>query len=422
MGSTLAEKVLSRAAGRTVRAGEDVQARPDFVLAYIWPGSISDMLLHRAQREYEVDGVLHPERLALFIDHNTPSTNAASEALHQQVRDWTRRHGVALYDRQGIGHLVAAEQGYAVPGGFVVHFDPHVSQLGAFGTLAIGLQVGIVEAFVRETVSLRVPATVRVEFEGRLTPGVMARDVFHHLLRQLGSSGCRNAVLEFAGPGLEAFSIGDLQCMTGLSMFTGAVASVVEPTEAILAEGARRARMPLPVQRSDSDAAYLGVHRIDLAACEPMVVLPPSPANVERLVDHAGLRIDAGYVGSCASGRIEDLRAAAEVLRGRRVRPGFQLNVVPSSQAIMADAAREGLLGVFAEAGAFVSPPTCSYCYGGAGQLLAGQRALSTGTLNVRGRMGSADAEIVLASAASVAAAAIEGAVTDPRPLLAGAA
>ena len=165
---------------------------------------------------------------------------------------------------------------------------------------------------------------------------------------------------------------------------------------------------------------YAARHTIDLSTLEPIIVIPPSPANTRDLKDYLGLSVQTGYLGSCASGRIEDMRAAAEVLRGRQVAEGFQLHVVPTSQEIMVAAAKEGLIAVLAEAGAFVSSPSCDYCFGRIATMAPGQRAVSTGTLNVRGRMGSPDSEIYLCNAAVIAASAIEGKIADPRPYLQG--
>jgi 3-isopropylmalate/(R)-2-methylmalate dehydratase large subunit len=334
------------------------------------------------------------------------------------VRQWCADNGVDLFERRGIGHQVAAEAGYAVPGGFAVHFDGHVSGLGAFGTLAIGLRRNVIEAFAREHVSMTVPATSRVDLEGTLPRGVMARDLFHHLTRTLGRAGCRFQVLELGGPAIEGISIDGWQSVCGLAMFVGAITAIINPGERILAYSAPRARKRLAPMYSDPDAEYSARHRVNLAALEPLVVAPADPGNVKPLRDYIGTRIDVGYLGSCVSGRIEDLRAAAQVLKGRKVKAGFALYVVPTSQEIMVQAAAEGLIEEFARAGAFVSSPTCDYCYGRIGTMAAGQRAVSTGTLNVRGRMGSPQSEIYLCNAAAVAAAAIEGSIVDPRDYL----
>lgn len=400
MGATIAQKILARCAGRdAVSPGEEIEARPDSVLAYELRGYTD--VYFRDMPAYGVPRVREPKRFAIFIDHRVPSKTPEDEALHGQTRAWCKEQGVALFDRAGIGHQVAAEAGYAKPGAFVVHFDGHISQLGAFGTLAMGLRSDVFEAFVRDTVSMRVPETTLVRLRGALGHGVMARDLFHHIIGRFGPRFCAFQVLQYGGPAAAQISVEGMQTLTGLAMFTGAVSAIHDATGL-----------------GDADASFASVLDVDLAEVEPIVVAPPSPANTRRLADFAGLKLDAGYLGSCASGRMEDLRAAARVLRGRRVADGFSLHVVPTSQAIMAQAAAEGLIQTFVEAGAFVSSPSCDYCSGNIATISAGQRAVSTGTLNVPGRMGHVDGEIFLCSAATLAASAVEGRIADPRPYL----
>ncbi|MBF5095166.1 3-isopropylmalate dehydratase [Azospirillum sp. INR13] len=418
MGYTITEKILARAAGLpAVRAGQDIKAKPDFVLAYDFPG-YTDVYFKTMKEDFGIERVVEPERFGIFIDHMVPTATAKEEELHINTRNWCAENDVPLFERHGIGHQVAAEVGYATPGAFVVHFDGHVSQLGTFGTLAIGLRRNVMEAFVSDTVSIRVPDTVRVNLRGSLRPGVMARDVFHHLVRRLGPSSCRFQVLELGGPSVAAMSTEGLQTITGLAMFTGALTAIVNPDPVRLDYALPRARKKLEPVSSDPDARYSAVHDIDLSDLEPIVVVPPTPADTRDLTEFLGLEINAGYLGSCASGRLEDLRAAAKVLEGRRVKTGVSLHIVPTSQELMAAAAREGLVSTLVEAGAFVSSPSCDYCFGRIATMTAGQRAVSTGTLNVRGRMGSPDSEIYLCNAAVVAASAIEGRIADPRPYL----
>jgi 3-isopropylmalate/(R)-2-methylmalate dehydratase large subunit len=418
MGSTITEKILARVSGReSVRAGDEVLARPDFVIAYDFPG-YTDIMFKQMREDFGIDKVKQPERFALFIDHMVPTATPKEEELHIQTRQWGIAQGVEVHERKGIGHQVSAELGYGTPGAFAVHFDGHVSQLGALGTLGIGLRRNLLEAYVNETVSLRVPATVRVNITGTLQPGVMARDVFHHLVRVMGPSSCAFKVLELGGPVIEAMSIEGRQTMCGQAMFIGATTAIVNPDEKAVAYARGRARLDLVPECSDPDAVYERVVEVDVSALEPIVVIPPSPANTRDLKEVAGLPVQSGYLGSCASGRMEDLRIAAQVLKGRHVAPGFSLHVIPTSQALMAQAASEGLIQVFVEAGAFVSSPSCDYCYGRIATMTAGQRAVSTGTLNVPGRMGSPDSEIYLCNAATVAASAVEGRIADPRPYL----
>lgn len=418
MGKTIVEKILARASGQTeVTAGQEVLAAPDFVLAYDWPGQ-TDVMFREMRDDLGIPRVSEPERIGFFIDHMVPSATPQEEEVHIGTRKWCTENDVELFERRGIGHQVASEVGYAVPGAFVVHFDPHVSQLGAFGALALGLRRNVLEALVRKQVPVKVPSTVRVDLEGELPKGVMARDVFHHIVRLLGPSGCRFQVLEIGGSGAENISTEGLQTITGLAMFTGALTAIVNPSPGRLAYASARARKQLEAQYSDPNANYSQRRRIVLDRLEPIVVVPPSPANTRLLSEHAGLEVHTGYLGSCASGRLEELRIAAKILAGRRVHPGFSLHVVPTSQEIMAAAAREELISTLVEAGAFVSSSSCDYCYGRIATMSAGQRAVSTGTLNVRGRMGSIDSEIYLCSAATVAASAVNGKITDPRQYL----
>jgi 3-isopropylmalate/(R)-2-methylmalate dehydratase large subunit len=417
---TMTEKILARASGRPhVRPGDEVEARPDFVISYDFPG-YTDVFFREA-RELGVERVQDPKRFVLFIDHMVPAATPKEEELHRGTRAWGADQGVPVHERKGIGHQVSAELGYATPGAFVVHFDGHVSQLGAFGTYAFGARKGVLEAYVSETMAIRVPPTVKIVLTGTLRPGVMARDVFHHLVRVMGPASCAFKAVELAGPVIDAMSIEGRQTICGQAMFLGANTMLIAPDARTLEWLQGRARLDLAPVHPDEDAVYERVVTVDVSALEPIVVVPPSPANTRDLSEHVGLEVHAGYLGSCASGRLEDLRAAAEVLRGRQIKPGFQLHVVPTSQAIMAQAAREGLIETLVEAGAFISSPTCDYCYGRIATMADGQRAVSTGTLNTPGRMGSVDSEIYLCNAAVVAASAIEGRIADPRPYLGAA-
>ena len=418
---TMTEKILARASGRAfVRPGDEIEARPDFVISYDFPG-YTDVFFREAREEFGVDKVERPERFVLFIDHMVPAATPKEEELHRVTRTWGAAQGVPVHERKGIGHQVSAELGYATPGAFVVHFDGHVSQLGAFGTYAFGARKGVLEAYVSPTLAMTVPATVKIVITGSLQLGVMARDVFHHLVRVMGPASCAFKAVELAGPVIDAMSIEGRQTICGQAMFLGANTMLIAPDARTLAYTQGRAKLDLPPVYPDEDAAYERVVTVDVSDLQPIVVVPPSPANTRDLCDHLGVEVHSGYLGSCASGRIEDLRAAADVLRGRQVKPGFQLHVVPTSQAIMAQAAREGLLETLVEAGAFISSPTCDYCYGRIATMADGQRAVSTGTLNTPGRMGSVKSEIYICNAAVVAASAIEGQIADPRPYLAGA-
>jgi 3-isopropylmalate/(R)-2-methylmalate dehydratase large subunit len=420
MPQTMTEKILARASGRaSVQPGDEVEARPDFVISYDFPG-YTDVFFRETREDFGVEKVSSPERFVLFIDHMVPAATPKEEELHRGTRAWGKAQDVTVVERKGIGHQVSAEMGYATPGAFIVHFDGHVSQLGAFGAYAFGARKGVLETFVGETLALTVPATVKIVLTGALQPGVMARDVFHHIVRVMGPSSCAFKAVELSGPVIDAMSIEGRQTVCGQAMFLGASTMLIAPDARTMEWLDGRSKLDLAPVYPDADAVYERTVEINVSDLEPIVVVPPSPANTRNLSDHLGIEVHTGYLGSCASGRLEDLRAAADVLRGRQVKPGFQLHVVPTSQAIMVQAAREGLIETLAEAGAFISSPTCDYCYGRIATMADGQRAVSTGTLNTPGRMGSVDSEIYLCNAAVVAASAIEGRIADPRPYLAG--
>ncbi len=205
MPQTMTEKILARASGRaSVKPGEDIVARPDFVIAYDFPG-YTDVFFKETREEFGVEQVARPERFVLFIDHMVPAAAPKEEELHKMTRAWGKAQGVPVHEREGIGHQVSAELGYATPGAFAVHFDGHVSQLGAFGTYAFGARKGVLESFVSESMALTVPPTVKVELVGKLQPGVMARDVFHHMVRVMGPSSCAFKVVELCGPVIAYF-------------------------------------------------------------------------------------------------------------------------------------------------------------------------------------------------------------------------
>ncbi|MCC5857830.1 MAG: hypothetical protein JJT90_06730 [Ectothiorhodospiraceae bacterium] len=418
MGQTMVEKILARASGQeSVSAGDDVRVRPDFVLAYDFPG-YTNVIFKQVREEFGIQQLPSPERFAIFIDHMVPAVKPEEEDFHEGTREWCRQFGIPCIEREGIGHQVAVETGFGVPGAFAVHFDGHIAQLGALGTFAVNMpRQTLVEAFVREYIDFRVPPTVRVDLVGELQPGVMARDLFHGIMAKLGNRFAQFAVLELGGEVIEQMSLDGRQAMTGIAMFTGAISALINPDQAMLDYAKPRAKIDLEPVASDPDCTYAARYTIDVGEIELMIAVPPTPSDTQPLRHYAGFDVQVGYIGSCASGRIEDLRAAAAVLRGKKVKPGFTLNVVPTSQRVMSQAAREGLLEVFSDAGAFVSSPSCDFCYGRIGTMRAGQRALSTGTLNVRGRMGSPDSEIFLVNAAVIAKAATTGLIPSPEEM-----
>lgn len=421
MGSTITEKILARAGGLDrVTPGQNAPFRPDHMIAYDYPG-YTDVMFRQMKEDFGIDRVKDPERYVLFIDHMTTRNNERELQMHNVTRDWGRLNGVEVHEGVGIGHQVAAEMGYAAPGHFLVHFDGHISGLGAFGALGWGVRKDLLEAWVSGAVFLDVPASTRFHLEGAFAEGVDNRDLLHHIIATYGADACAHQVMEYTGPGAEAMPIGRRQGLCAMAMFTGAVSAIFNPDELSLEYSRRVARQELEPLYSDPDATYSATHEVDLSALAPQVVLPGSARsrNTKPIEELAGTRLQHAYIGSCASGRIEEIRAAAEILRGRKVADGVRFNVVPTSKQIYDQAQEEGLLDVLTEAGAHVAQASCDFCVGYASPLEAGDNAISTGVLNISGRMGSTDANIYMGSAYTVAASALTGTITDPREVMA---
>lgn len=413
MGATIAEKILARAAGvERVRAGENLPVRPDHMIAYDFPG-YTDVMFRQMHDDFGIRELADPERYVVFIDHMLTRGDAREEEVHRVTRDWCAFYGIALHEARGIGHQVMAELGYARPGSFLVHFDGHVSGAGAFGALGWGVRRDLLEAWVTGEIFLDVPASTRFELTGEFRPGVDSRDLVHRIIGDHGADGCAHQVMEFGGPGARAMAIDHRQGLCGMAMFTGAVSAVFEPDDTALGYTRRVAGDGFVPQYPDADADYRAVHHYDLASIVPQVVLPGSArsANTRDATDLDGTAVTRAFIGSCASGRIEDIRAAALVLDGRRVAPGVELNVVPTSDAVHRQAEQEGLLDVLRAAGAHIARSSCDFCFGYQKPLQPEENCISTGVLNISGRMGSTGANIYMGSASTVAASAVAGTI-----------
>lgn len=415
MASTITEKILARAAGvDVVKAGDNLPARPDYMIAYDFPG-YTDVMFRQMHDDFGIRVLAEPERYVVFIDHMLTKGTDKEQEVHQVTRDWCAFYGIELHEARGIGHQVMAELGYALPGNFLIHFDGHISGAGAFGALGWGVRRDLLEAWVSGQIYLDVPRTTRFELTGEFAPGVDSRDLVHHIIGEFGADGCAHQVMEFAGPGARSMSIDRRQGLCGMAMFTGAVSAVFEPDEAALAYAKRVSTADFTPQLPDPGADYAAVRTIDLSALTPQVVLPGSArsANTRQAAELSGTPVTKAFIGSCASGRIEDIRAAALVLDGREVAPGVELNVVPTSDAVHRQAEDEGLLDVLRAAGAHIARSSCDFCFGYQKPLQPDENCISTGVLNISGRMGSTDANIYMGSAYTVAASAVAGTIAS---------
>ena len=413
---TLCEKILARTSGSDfVTPGEVIWAEPDLIIHYDFPG-LSNAITDQLDHDLGVK-VRHPEKCQFFIDHLWPPTEP-EENFHKMTRDWVKMQGIPLSEGQGIGHQVSAEMGLARPGMLIVHGDAHVQVLGAFGALTWSLLTDVLTPWALGKFWLEVPSTIKAELSGAFPPGVQGRDLINRMLADLGPDGALGSVIEFTGEGAENMSIDDRMGLLSEIFFCGAYCGVFPGDDIALAYLKARTGLDFEPVCSDEGASYAKELRYDLSEMTPYLVAPDSLYAGRPVKDALGLEVQQGYIGSCACGRKEDLDIAAIILKGKKIKEGFRLYVVPTSREVMLHATQNGSLNGLIEAGAFISSPTCDYCYGKLACMTAGERAVSTGTLNVPGRMGSLDAEIYLASAAVVAASAIEGKIADPTELL----
>lgn len=420
--ATLAEKIVARAAGRArVEPGEIVTARVDLAMMHDsgGPRRVAPILERLGAPIWD------PARVALVIDHYLPAD--LPEAAEIVAR--TRRFGAAeklgnVFDGEGICHVVVPERGLLRPGMFAVGGDSHSPTGGAWGAFMFG--IGATEmAGVLATgeIWLEVPETIRIELTGRLTRGVTAKDVMLMLCGRLGMGGGKFQAVEYGGEAVAALPQQERMTLSNMTAEIGGQTGLVPP-DAITAAALRAAGVePGDWSRWSSDAAakVLEHHVFDAAALAPQVAAPHSPANARPIEESEGLAIDTAYVGACTGAKLVDLRMAAEVLRGRRAAPGVRLLVAPASVRDQRAADADGTLAVLVEAGAEILPNACGICAGyGTARFADGEVAISSTARNFRGRMGDDGSRVHLASPYTVAASAITGRITDPRPLLEG--
>ncbi|MGH0054413.1 MAG: 3-isopropylmalate dehydratase large subunit [Sphaerochaetaceae bacterium] len=414
---TSAQKILARVSGKDfVEPGEVIWVDPDLLIMYAFP-TLTDEFARILKEDLHVP-IRKPNKCKLFIDHMMPPAGVKESEFHQLTRDWAAELGVELIDNLGIGHQVTAELGWAKPGMFIAHSDLHVQPLGAFNVLTVSLLTDIITPYALGKFWMQVPETIRIELKGHFSEGIGGRDLINRILGDLGPDGGLNTVLEFVGEGAENMSIDDR--MTSLSevVFCGAYGGIYPAGKVVDDFLVGRTDTPYEAAVSDIGAQFLRTLTYDLSKLEPTLVAPSGLTSAISIEEAEGLPVNQGYIGSCASGRVTDLEIAAKILRGKKIKDSVRLYVVPSSKEILAQVSRSGVLADLVEAGAFISSPSCDYCYGKVQSIHAGERAISTGTLNVPGRLGSTEAEIYLSGAAVVASSVLTGEITDPRKFL----
>ena len=421
MGSTIAEKILgAHAGGTTVKAGDVVVANVDFAMVH---DARAGNALKRVE-QLAAGPLPFATKTAFVLDHYSPPPHMEAANTHVAMRAFAGQHGAVLYDvGDGICHQVLPEGGHLTCGDLVVGTDTHSTTYGAFNAIGTGVEGTDVSAVMMTgKLWFRVPETIRIELKGRLAPGVWAKDVTLTMLGRLGAEGANYRALEYCGTAVTAMEIDDRMTLANHAAELGAKAAILEADAKTIAWlKAHGAREPRPVT-ADADACYVDRIEIDAAALAPQVARNHRIDDVIGVPEVTGQKIDIALIGTCTNGRLDDLRQAAALLKGRRIARGVRMIVTPASRQVYLAAAREGLVEAFTAAGASVEAAGCGTCVNITGHLIAGdgQVVISSANRNFKGRLGNPNSEIWIGSAATVAASALTGRITDPRGVAGG--
>lgn len=434
---TFAQKALARAAGLDfVEAGQVVDARPDVVLSHDNTAAI-----RRIWQEFGQDRVLIPDRIAITLDHAVPAPTTKHAQNHAEIRRFVQEQGIRHFFEvgRGICHQVLSEEALVLPGQLILGADSHTTHYGWLGAFGAGIgRSEVATLWATGELWLRVPESMKIVLEGDLPPGVTAKDFALRVIGNLGADGGLYMSVEFHGSGIEAMSLESRMVLPNMMAEFGAKNAWLAPDEktvAYLERGLRRrleigdgrlgeeTQSPFTNLQSllpDSDAPYAATHHYRAADLEPYVACPHSVDNVVPLSAVAGTRVQQAFLGTCTNGRLEDLAAAAEIIRGKRVAPGVRFLVIPASSEVLKAALERGYIQAFVEAGAVIGVPGCGPCMGNhMGIPAPGEVTISSANRNFRGRMGTADSEIYLANPAVVAASAVVGSIADPQTVIA---
>ena len=439
IGQTFAQKALARAAGlATVDVGQVVDARPDVVLSHDNTAAIREIWL-----EFGQPRVLIPDRMAITLDHAVPAPTTKHAQNHAEIRAFVAEQGIRHFFEAGRGicHQVFSEEALVLPGQLILGSDSHTTHFGWLGAFGAGIgRSEVAVLWATGELWLRVPESMQIILEGDLPPGVTVKDFALRVMGDLGVDGGLYRAVEFSGSGIDALSLESRMVLPNQMAEFGVKTAYIPPDEKVftyLAE--RKARregrgaggewqanirdlqsaIAENAIYSDPNAAYVATHRYQAADLEPYIACPHSMDNVKPLSQVAGTRVQQAFIGTCTNGRLEDLAAAATIMRGQQVALGTRLLVIPASSEVLNDALRLGYIQTLTEAGAMIGVPGCGPCMGNhMGIPAPKETTISSANRNFRGRMGTRDAEIYLASPAVVAASAIRGVIADPREIL----
>ena len=417
---TITEKILANAAGKkTVKPGELINAKIDVIMCHdvTTPPAIS-MLAERG-----INTVFDREKIVVTPDHFQPAKDIQSAELHKRLDRWAKEQKIKYYykiGKAGVCHALLPEQGHIRPGEVIIGGDSHTCTYGAFAAFSTGIgSTDLAAAIATGQLWFKVPATMKFILNGKLPKGVYSKDVIIAVITRIGVDGALYRAMEFAGPALADMSMEARMTITNMAIEAGAKNGVISfdsVTKKYLAEHLKDIK-DYKVFESDPNAEYIATETFDCSKLEPMVALPHLPSNGVPIGECLGKTMDQAYIGSCTNGRIEDLRIAAKILKGKEV--AIRTLIVPATPTIWKQAKDEGLFDIFYNAGCVIASPTCGACLGGfMGILAAGEKCVSTTNRNFVGRMGHPKSEVYLASPATAAASAIEGRLADPRKYL----
>jgi len=414
------EKILANASGkREVSSGEIVEASIDVAMIHDLTGPLAIKSFHKIGAKKVWDN----NKAVIILDHLVPASSVISAGLHKIVRNFAEEQNIEnFYDvgRGGVCHQVMPEKGHVRPGEVIVGADSHTCTYGAFGAFATGIgSTEMAAVFATGKLWFRVPEVIKVNVTGKFQNRVTAKDMTLNIVGKIGADGAIYKGLEFGGSTIRDLSVDGRMVLCNMAVEMGAKAGIIEPDQKTLDYVKGRTDKPVNPVKSDPDATYERVVDVDVSALEPQVAVPHSVDNVKPVSEIEDVEVDQAFIGSCTNGRLEDLRSAAQILKGKKTAAGVRLVVIPASQEIYLNALNEGLIRTFMEAGATIGNPNCGPCLGGHMGILAdGEACISSSNRNFVGRMGSTKSFVYLASPATVAASAITGKITDPRKVM----
>ncbi|MBI5399274.1 3-isopropylmalate dehydratase large subunit [Candidatus Saganbacteria bacterium] len=417
MAKTIAEKILSAHSGKDAHAGDIVVADLDFMIGQDGTSGVAIDSFRKMQAKKVAD----PNKIAIIIDHSSPSPNEGVSAIHKKIREFCLEQGVKLYDIGcGVCHQITPEQGHVVPGDLVIGADSHTCTYGAINVFSTGIgSTDLAAGMISGKLWFKVPETMKVVYKGSLPKGIYSKDLVLKLIGDIGADGATYLALEIYGEALSAMSVDARFTISNMAIECGAKVGLMEPDEKVMNWVKEHSRRQANPQTADIDAKYLKTVEIDVPKLEPQIAKPHAVDNVCGVSELKGTPIHQGLIGTCTNGRLEDFRIAAQILKGKKINNNCRLILAPSSKQLLLDMIKEEIYQSLLESGAIAVTPGCGPCVGTHNGVPSdGENVISTANRNFLGRMGNRNSFIYLGSPATVAASMIEGQIADPREYL----